>query len=138
MKALVRKSLVLVLVFVFVINVSAQNPNRKSRMTAEERAAKRTEMMTKQLDLTEDQQAKIKEINLKHFQERPNHQRQVREERRQNRENMRSQMTARDAELKEVLTPEQYEKWQEKKQETREDQAKGTKNSSKKANRFKK
>jgi len=122
MKALVRKSLVLVLVSVFVINVSAQNPNRNSRMTAEERAAKRTEMMTKQLDLTEDQQAKIKEINLKHFQERPNHQRQVREERRQNRENMRSQMTARDAELKEVLTPEQYEKWQEKKQETRKDQ----------------
>ena len=119
MKALVRKSLVLVLVSVFVINVSAQNPNRKSRMTEEDRAAKRTEMMTKQLDLTADQQAKIKEINLRHSQQTTNQQRQVREERRQNRENMKSKMAARDAEIKQVLTPEQYEKWQEKKQEMR-------------------
>ena len=119
MKALVEKSIVLVLVSLFTLTVSAQRPDKKSRMTAEERASKRTEMMTKQLNLTEEQQAKIGEINLKHSQQTAGNQKQARERMRQNRENRNARMEARDAELKEVLTPEQFEKWQAQRSEMR-------------------
>jgi len=138
MKALVKKSFVLVLASLFVISVSAQRPDKKSRMTAEERASKQTEMMTKHLDLTVEQQAKVKEINLQHSQQMANQQEQARENRRQGSEKMKSQMETRDAELKQVLTPEQHQKWQEKQQEMRKERGKGAKNNSKRANRTKK
>ena len=138
MKALVGKSIILVLVSLFTVTVSAQRPDRKSRMTAEERASKQTEMMTKHLDLTVEQQAKVKEINLQHSQQMANQQEQARENRRQGSEKMKSQMETRDAELKQVLTPEQYEKWQEKRKETRPTREKGTRNKSERPNRSKK
>lgn len=124
MKALVEKSIVLVLVSLFTLTVSAQRPDKKSRMTAEERASKRTEMMTKQLELTTEQQAKIGEINLKYSQQAVDHQKQAKGQMRQNRENRKVQMEARNAELKEVLTPEQFEKWQAQKSEMRKSRRK--------------
>ena len=121
MKTLVKKSIVLVLVSLFMLNVSAQRPNERNKMNREEAASKHVEMMTKLLDLSAEQQLKIKEINLKHFQQMADREKKNREEMRQNREDMKTQMEARDAELKQVLTPEQYEKWQEKRKEMRRD-----------------
>ena len=137
MKTLVKKSLVLMLISLFVISASAQRPDRKSRMTAEERASKQTEMMTKLLDLTAEQQAKIKEIHLKYSQQRVEKKKQLGEEMKQNREKMKAQMEARNAELKQVLTPEQYEKWQEKRKEMRVEQGRNAKMHSQKNNELK-
>ena len=138
MKTLVKKSFVLVLVSLFVVSVSAQGPDKKPRMTPEERVSKQVEMMTKQLDLTADQQAKIKEINLKYSQQMADHAKQSKEEMKKNREKMETQMEAKNAELKQVLTPEQYEKWQEKRKEMRNDWGKGSKNKSKRHDKVKK
>jgi Spy/CpxP family protein refolding chaperone len=138
MKVLVKKSIVFALASLFVIAVSAQRPDKKSTITAEERASRQTEMMTKQLDLTEEQQAKVKEIHLKHSQQMADHKKQATEAKKQNRENMKTQMEAKDAELKQVLTPEQYEKWQTKKQENRKPREKVTENRLKKHNKSEK
>jgi Spy/CpxP family protein refolding chaperone len=113
MKALVKKSIVLVLVCLFTLTVSAQRADRNSRMTSEDRASRQTEVMTKHLELTEEQQAKIKEINLRHSQQEAVN----RDEQGNRGEGRRAQMEARDAEYQQVLTPEQFEKWQEKRSE---------------------
>ena len=131
MKALVKKSFVLVLVSLFIFSVSAQRPDRGPRMTPEERATRQTEMMTKQLDLTADQQVKIKEINLKFSQQMAAQRDQAGGDRQQNMEKMKAQMDARDAEIKQVLTPEQFEKWQTKRNEMRQQgRERGTENDS--------
>lgn len=134
MKALVKKSLVLVLVSLFVFSVSAQRPDRNPKMTPEDRASKQTEMMTKQLDLTADQQAKIQEINLKYSQQMAAQQGQAKEDRQQNMENMKAQMEAKNAEIKQVLTPEQFEKWQAKRNEMMQNRGKGAENRPEKRN----
>jgi len=134
MKALVKKSLVLVLVSLFVFSVSAQRPDRIPRMTPEDVAAKQTEMMTKQLDLTADQQAKIQAINLKYAQQMAAQRSQAGDDRQQMRENMKAQMEARDAEFKQVLTPEQFEKWQTVRDEMRQNRGQGAENNSEKSN----
>ena len=134
MKALVKKSLVLLLASLFVFSVSAQRPDRNSKMTPEDRAAKQTEMMNKQLDLTADQQAKIQAINLKYSQQMAAQRSQATEDRQQNMENMKTQMEARNAEIKQVLTPEQFEKWQTIRNEMRQNRGQGTGDQSEKRN----
>ena len=134
MKALVKKSLVLVLVSLFVFSVSAQRPDRNSKMTPEDRAAKQTEMMAKQLDLTADQQAKIQAINLKYSQQMATKQSQAKEDRQQNMENMKTQMEAKNAEIKQVLTPEQFDKWQAQRKEMMQNRGQGAGNKSEKRN----
>ena len=106
------------------MSASAQRPERNSKMTPEERASKQTEMMTKQLDLTAEQQAKVMEINLKYSQQMANQVAQAKEEMAADRDNMKSQMAAKDTEIKQVLTPEQYQQWQDKRQEMRKDMTK--------------
>jgi len=117
MKTKIKKSIILVLVTVFALAVSAQSHDKKQRMTPEERASKQVAMMTKLLDLSEEQQLKIKEINLKHFQQMDNRERKIGKKKMQNWDNIKPQMVARNAEIKQVLTPEQYEKWQENRRE---------------------
>jgi Spy/CpxP family protein refolding chaperone len=119
MKALVKKSIVFMLVSLFTIGISAQRPDKKARVTPEERASKQTEIMAKQLELTEEQQAKVKEINLKYSQQTANHEQQAKDELKKSREDFKSLFEAKDAELKQVLTPEQYQKWQEKRKDLR-------------------
>ena len=74
------------------------------KRTPEERASKMTERMTKELVLTADQQTKMKALLLKHEQDR---------EARMKEEKARMEKT--DAEIKAILTPEQYQKYEQKK-----------------------
>jgi len=117
MKTLIKKSIVLALISVFTFAVSAQSHEKKQRMTPEERASKRVEMMTKLLDLSEEQQLQIKEMSLRHFQQMDSKEERVGKRKMQNWDNIKPQMIARNAELKQILTPEQYEKWQENRRE---------------------
>ena len=124
MKTLIRKSIVFMLVSFFAINLSAQERPKRERISLEDRVSKQTEMMTKQLELTADQQTKIKEINLKYAQQMETGRKKVQEkkanERQEMRAQMESQMTAKDADFKQVLTPEQYKKWQDKQTEVKD------------------
>jgi periplasmic protein CpxP/Spy len=107
--------LVLFTVAITSVNMMAQEPqdNNGPKRTPEERAAKMTERMTKELVLTTDQQTKMKVLILKHEQER---------EARMKEEKVR--MDKKDAEIKAILTPEQYFKFQQKKNEMKQNHMK--------------
>ena len=123
MKAVVKKSILFAFVSLLTIGISAQGPQKKEKMSTEDRASKQTEMMTKKLMLTPEQEAKIKEINLKYAQQMNKRQEQKQENMKKDRQEfaaeIKSQMEAKDAEFKDVLTPEQYQQWQENRKETK-------------------
>jgi protein CpxP len=94
----------------------------RQMLTPEQRADKQTEMMQKNLGLSNDQVTKVKQINLSYWT-------QVDQLRSNNssgasasadHQDMRTQMKAlrdkRDADLKATLTPDQYSKMQEQMQ----------------------
>jgi len=81
-------------------NVGAQerkNMERGERPTAAEVAKMRTQRMTEALDLTPEQQKQVEQLNLE--------QARKMEARQADRQNVKAQM-------KEILTPEQYAEWE--------------------------
>ncbi|WP_439880452.1 hypothetical protein ACSX1A_14995 [Pontibacter sp. MBLB2868] len=108
---------------------------QKQKRSPEEMAAKRTEMLTKKLDLNKSQQKKLLALNLKHAQEKQAMMQANRGEVR-NHENMRSERQANraryEAELKDILNKKQYAQYEadkaemharhEKKREQRKEQ----------------
>ncbi|MDR0864743.1 MAG: DUF4890 domain-containing protein [Candidatus Symbiothrix sp.] len=143
MKAILRTGMFFLLVSLFTINVSAQKSHSHKKLSAEERAVKQTERMTEQLGLTEEQQVKVKALNLK-YAEQLESQRKVDKEKavkkskeegvkkskegvkkckegvkkseegvkknKEGNEQRKALREAKNAELKEILTPEQLEK----------------------------
>ena len=107
--------------FVMLVSVMVAQPGggRGQQMSPEDRAAKQTSSMVGELDLDADQAAKVEEINLRYGKE----QQTFREENRGNRETMMAGMKAlmekKDAELKAILTPEQYAKHEKMQAEQR-------------------
>ena len=81
--------------------------------TPAERAEKRTAKMTKHLDLNSEQAAKVKAINLKYAQKREEL-RGAKGEKSDRFEQMKSMKDAQKAEMKAVLTTEQFTKLEEK------------------------
>ncbi len=88
-----------------VVAIFAQRPN----FTPEQRAKAMTERMKKQLNLNDDQVAKLEALNLQFVQE----QMKAREAGGDVRTDMRAAADKHDAALKEILTPDQFQKWQE-------------------------
>lgn len=88
-----------------IVAVFAQRPN----VTPEQRAKAMTERMKKQLNLTDDQVAKLDSINLQFAQE----QMKARESGNDVREAMRAASEKYTATLKGVLTPDQFQQWQD-------------------------
>lgn len=92
----------------------------KHKKSPEEMAARRTEVLTRKLDLNKSQQKKLQALNLKHVQERQAMMQANRGEVR-NRENMRSERQASraryDAELKDILNKKQYAKYEAERNE---------------------
>jgi len=100
------------------MTVAAQ-AQEKDRKTPQERAKLRTEHMTKELELSPEQQAKVEAINLK-YADRVEAVRAEREaERTAKRDAAEAMHAAHDAEMKAVLTADQYTKWVAKKQEAK-------------------
>lgn len=85
----------------------AQGPRPK--FTPEQRAKQMTEQMKKQLNLTDDQVAKLEAANLQFVQE----QMKVRENSQDVRADMRACYEKHNAALKSILTPEQLKTWQD-------------------------
>lgn len=88
--------------------IIAQPPCRKEKanFSPEEKSAKQTEWMKKELNLTDDQAKKIEEINLKYDKKTLDLKAQIKENRKQQR-----------TEVKSVLTEEQRKTFKEKKAE---------------------
>ncbi len=88
-----------------VVAIFAQRPN----FTPEQRAKAMTERMKKQLNLNDDQVAKLETLNLQFVQE----QMKAREAGGDVRAEMQAASEKQNAALKEILTPDQFQKWQE-------------------------
>jgi Spy/CpxP family protein refolding chaperone len=85
--------------------------------TPSERADKLTEAMTKNLDLTEEQRATVAEINLKYAEEVADFREETREQREAARATMKEIRQNQEAALKEVLTEEQIQKYEARRDE---------------------
>ncbi|MGV3638224.1 MAG: hypothetical protein ACO1NQ_11345 [Flavobacteriales bacterium] len=100
------------------MTVAAQ-AQEKARKTPEERAKARTERMTKELSLSPEQQAKVEAINLKYADQVEAVRAEHEAERTAKRDAAKAMHDAHDAEMKAVLTPDQYTKWVAQKEEAR-------------------
>lgn len=97
-------------------------PQREQRQTrtpktAEERATNMTERMTKQLGLSDDQKSKIYEINLGIAQKNDGIRSNTALTKEDRRKQMQENHASRKAMYKEVLTPDQYAKYEAWEQE---------------------
>lgn len=90
-------------------SAAAQAPERKVR-TPEERAQHQTDRMTKDLGLSAEQTEKVKAINLKYADQVDDMRGEAKDQKDAQREAMKGMRDQRNADLKAVLTPEQYDK----------------------------
>jgi len=133
------KKLILALALVVGLTTLAQEKRGPigagDKLTPEQRTEKHLEKMTKDLSLNETQKNQIKELLVKGADERKAHQ-EERKERKANgvkptveeREAFKAKMEEKrdfmNAEMKKILTPEQFVKWEEKKEDRKEKVAK--------------
>ena len=85
----------------------AQPQQGRENMTPEQRAEVMTQRMKSELNLTDTQVEAVGKLNLSFYSQGSLRDPEVR----------REAMAKRDAELKKILKPEQYEKWNESRQE---------------------
>ena len=81
----------------------------KTKATEEERVAQKVAKMKESLDLTPEQVAKIQELQMQLAKDQEQARAAAKENRRQD---MKAKKDAYDAQLKAILTPEQYQKYQ--------------------------
>ncbi len=122
MKHMLKLALSALLYFVFFINVQAQPPAGGDRpmMDPVKRAEQQTAQMTEKLALSEAQSVKIKEINLK-YAEKSKAMREANTDGdwSATREKMTALRTEQDAELKTMLTSDQWATWEKVRAEQR-------------------
>lgn len=111
-----KKLMIIALLASMTVAAQAQEKDRK---TPQERAKLRTEHMTKELELSPEQQAKVEAINLKYADQVEAVRAESEAERTAKREAAEAMHAAHDAEMKAVLTADQYTKWVAKKQEAK-------------------
>ncbi|MCB9178843.1 MAG: hypothetical protein H6590_05420 [Flavobacteriales bacterium] len=92
----------------------------KVKKSPEERAKARTEQLTKELGLSPEQAAKVEAINLKYADKGAEMRKEREAERAEARKEGKEMRDAHDAEMKAVLTHDQYVKWTAKKEEMKE------------------
>lgn len=100
-----------------IFTVGAAHAQDAPRKTMEDRADARTQQMVKELGLSEEQAAKVKEINARFgakFDAMQEQNRKEMEARNEKRDALRQEQAN---ELKGVLTPEQFAKWEAKQEE---------------------
>lgn len=110
MKKVILSSAFLVLgVFAF-----AQQSNMDKKANFEEKRTERLAKMKTELNLTDTQVAQIKTLQDKKMEARKMEMTQQKQDKHQA---MKLKMEQNDQDMKNILTPEQYTKWQEKKQQ---------------------
>lgn len=111
-----KKLLAVLFTLMMAFNLAAQGPSKgqcEKSKTPEERAKKQTEWMKKDLQLTDVQAAEVEKINSKYAIESDKLKQEFKEKRKIN-------STNKNAELKKVLTPEQYTKLEQIRAEKKE------------------
>jgi Spy/CpxP family protein refolding chaperone len=101
------KKIVGFVIFFSLFVVCAMAQGQRMGGTPEERAAKTTERLKQQLNLTDEQVVKVQSLNLQFFKDLE----QVRASGQDARAAMMEKVKAHDADLQKILTPEQYQKY---------------------------
>lgn len=83
------------------------------QMTPEEMAAKRTAMMKETLGLTDRQEKQVYALNLENARQRAARMKANEKMRNECRQARETQMAANDAQMKNILTEQQYQTWQQ-------------------------
>ncbi len=109
----IAATIVLALIFVpgFTMAQGGGQGNGGGNNDPEQMAKRQTEVMNTQLQLTQEQMPKIEQMNLETSKKMVDLRAQYQGNRDEMRPKMMEIMNARDAELKKILTPEQYDKW---------------------------
>lgn len=121
-----KKVITTVLFAVLTMGVFAQGGNRmqkRANLTPDQMAELKTKRMTLALDLNDSQQKKVYTLNKRNAIERKkmmeerkamreSDKRPTKEEVFEKKSKMLDKMIAHKAEMKKILTPEQYDKWQ--------------------------
>ena len=103
-----------------LFTVGAAQAQDKTQRTSADRAKQQTERMTKELSLNEDQISKVEAINVK-YADKADAMRADRKERMAETKGKGAELNdARMAEMKAVLTPEQYAKWEKNREAMQE------------------
>lgn len=124
MKNVVKK-LVVAVALVFSIGISAQDRKEKIKnATPEERIAIRTDKLTEELGLDENQKKKVSEILVSQQKENQALREDIKKEKEKVRaeavEAMKKQQATLKAKMKTVLTEEQFKKWEALQNENKE------------------
>ena len=90
------------------------------KMTAEEQANKMTDWMKTNLKLTDDQVAKVQAINLK-YANKMHEAKNSTQSKEDKKSSIKADAAAKDAEMKGVLTADQYKGYQTKKEEMKKE-----------------
>ncbi len=90
---------------------------KKDPAQMEQKRAEKLKMMQTDLQLTDDQVVKIKALHDKKMEERRQNAPQIQAERKAKMEAMKAKKQQYNAEMKQILTPAQYEKWQTQQKE---------------------
>lgn len=114
MKNMMRSVLLSGALLVAALSTAQDGPRGKER-TPEQRAAQRTEWMTKELSLTAEQSKKIEAIHLQHISKKQSI--HSMEDKEQQKNAMREVRRSQQAAIQEVLTPEQQARFAELKAE---------------------
>jgi len=114
MRKKIIENLLLAIVVMASVNTNAQ---QKAPATPEERANKVTEWMKANLQLTEAQVSQVQDINLKYANKMQGLKDNTTLARRQKLQVLQDNDKAKDKELKNVLTDDQYKTYQSKKEE---------------------
>jgi hypothetical protein len=103
-------------------NNQVRNKNQKTNVTPEQRASKQVEAMKKSLNLSSDQVSRLEQVYKEEGQSMSKG--------KGNQQNMQARREAIDSKVKSILTPEQYQKYQDmhKNGKSGSKQGKGNKN----------
>ena len=86
-----------------------QNRQKAANVTPEQRATRQVEAMKQTLNLTPDQVTKLQDVQTKFAKD----QEQLRASKQGARQDMKAKMDAYNSQVKSILTPEQYQKYQD-------------------------
>lgn len=115
------KKIVLSAAFVILgtFAMAQQTPmmNKKDPAQMEQKRQEKLKMMQTELNLTNAQVAQIKALQDKKMAERQQNAPQMQAERKAKMEAMKARQEQWNAEMRKILTPEQYQKWEAKKQQ---------------------
>ena len=91
--------------------------NKKDPAQMEQKRQEKLKMMQTELNLTSAQVAQIKALQDKKMAERKQNASKMQEQRKAKMEAMKARQEEWNAEMRKILTPEQYTKWEAKKQQ---------------------